>query len=372
MRFATERLIAASVSKPNSLLNPSLTEGIMLFFIIIKNSKFKPEEYKMRYFILFLVVFCHISLAKKFSEPPFIQSKAAQNTIIRSKHWFGRLPLPKNNKNPLLIHDIFIISFDLEKKFPLWVAYHLSPMLVWGNLKEERKYVLDPLLSPAQSLSFKNYKGASNCDGKTSGYDKGHLAPLGSFKASPFAYQAQYLSNIVPQRRALNQGPWKQLEERVRSFVKKGNEVRILTGPLYGKEGKNKLPPCWKAAQGQLRELPHSYWKIIAFRHQSQIKVCSFLMPQKIKSRKRKDHLQKYRVKLEEIEQKMGLDLLRDTKQPVQTDCSFLFPQTKSRKRKDHHPKKYIVKLEKIEQRMGLDLLRDTKQPVQPDCQFLF
>ena len=46
MRFATERLIAVSVSKPNSLLNPSLTEGIMLFFIIIKNSKFKPEEYK--------------------------------------------------------------------------------------------------------------------------------------------------------------------------------------------------------------------------------------------------------------------------------------------------------------------------------------
>ena len=277
----------------------------------------------MRYFLLSLVIFSfNISLAENISSLPTGWPKGAQNTIIRSKHWFGSLPLPKDNKNPLLIHDIFIISFDLEKKFPLWIAYHLSPALVWGNLKEERKYVLDPLLSPAQSLRFKDYKGASNCDGKKLGYDKGHLAPLGSFKASPFAYQAQYLSNIVPQTRALNQGPWRKLEEQVRSFVKKGNEARILTGPLYGKKGKNKLPPCWKAAQGQLQELPHSYWKIIASRHKSRIKICSFLMPQNLKSLK--IHPKKYIVPLEKIEQKMGLDLLH-TKKPILPDCQFLF-----------------------------------------------
>ena len=211
----------------------------------------------------------------------------------------------------------------LQKNSLCGTAYQLSPALVWGELKAERKYIQDPLLSPNQSLKFKDYKGASNCDGKSAGYDKGHLAPLGSFKASPYIYQAQYLSNIVPQARKLNQGPWKTLEEQVRVFVKKGNVVRILTGPLYGEEGKNKIPPCWKAAQGKLQEIPHSYWKIIAFKQKSKIKTCSFLMPQKIKNQKH--HPKKYVMKWEQIEKRTGLELFSDIKYSVISDCRFLF-----------------------------------------------
>ena len=245
-----------------------------------------------------------------------------QKTKISSKHWFGELPLSRNSTKLLLAHDIFIISFDVEKRFPSWVAYHLSPALVWGDLKSRRKYVLDPFLSPSQSLTFKDYRGASNCDGKNAGYDKGHLAPVGSFKASVYAYQAQYLSNIVPQTRKLNQGPWRKLEEQVRDFVKRGNEVRILTGPVFGKDGKDKLPPCWRAAQGKLEEIPVSYWKIIAFKYRSKVKACSFLMPQNIKNQR--DRPKKYKVKLEQIEEKTNLNLLTETKKAVLQDCSFL------------------------------------------------
>ena len=251
----------------------------------------------------------------------FSAGSLAKNPSIYSRHWFGRLPLIKGDKNLLLIHDIFIISFDQEKKFPTWVAYRLSPDLVWGDIKADRKYIPDPLLGP--SLNFKDYKGASHCDGKKSGYDKGHLAPLGSFKASAFIYQAQYLSNIVPQSRALNQGPWRKLEERIRSFVKKGHSVRILTGPIYGKEGKDKIPPCWKAAQGKIQEIPHSYWKIVAFRKKSKIKFCPFLMPQKIKSRK--ETFTKYKAPLDQIEKKAGLDIFSGLKPSPLPDCEFLF-----------------------------------------------
>ncbi|MDE0092857.1 MAG: DNA/RNA non-specific endonuclease [Oligoflexia bacterium] len=146
---------------------------------------------------------------------------------LYSDHWWDSLPF-SGKKEALLIHDIFIVSFDLDKKFPAWIAYKLSPALVWGKLKAERKYVKDPLLSSGSSLVYKDWAGASNCDGTVKqGYDKAHLAPLGSFKFSPFSYQAQYLTNIVPQRRNFNQGPWRYLEERVRAFVKKGNEVKI-------------------------------------------------------------------------------------------------------------------------------------------------
>ncbi|MCY4513348.1 MAG: hypothetical protein OXB86_06640 [Bdellovibrionales bacterium] len=46
MRFATKRLIAAFVSKPNSLLAPSLLlmEGV-IFLSSEKTAKFKPDQY---------------------------------------------------------------------------------------------------------------------------------------------------------------------------------------------------------------------------------------------------------------------------------------------------------------------------------------
>lgn len=236
---------------------------------------------------------------------------------IYSRHWFGTLP---STKDSLLLHDIFVVNFDTEKKLPIWVAYHLSPSVVWGNLKAERKFIKDPLIPSHQSLHPKHYKGASNCDKKKSGYQKGHLAPLGSFKSSVFAYQAQYLSNIVPQTKALNQGAWKKLEEKIRSFVKKGNELKILTGPVFGKEGKNKLPPCWKSAQGHLQEIPIAFWKVVAYKKQSKIQYCSFLFPQNIKN----TDLKKYISPVEKIENQAGIKLFTNVTQPVKSNCKFL------------------------------------------------
>lgn len=280
-------------------------------------NKYLSFQNSVLYCSLFLFL-CYSALGEQKTK--LKTNKSTQHPVIYSKHWFGPFPLPKDNKNPLLIHDIFIISFNSEKKFPFWVAYHLSPALIWGKLKEKRQYVVDPLLPSSQALTFKNYKGASNCDGKGLGYDKGHLAPLGSFKASSFAYQAQYLSNIVPQKRNLNRGPWKKLEQQVRQFVKKGNEVRILTGTIFGQEGK-KIPPCWAATQNVLEEIPSAYWKIIAFKHKSKIKICSFIMPQKVSYKT--DHPKKYKVPLKQIEHKTGLSILKNIQGVVQ-DCQFM------------------------------------------------
>lgn len=237
---------------------------------------------------------------------------------IYSDHWFGKLPYTDKGE-ALLIHDIFVIAFSLNKKTPLWTAYKLSPSFVWGKLKAERKYVEDPLLLSGSSLIYKDWKGASNCDGNNKrGYDKAHLAPLGSFKASLHAYQAQYLTNIVPQRRNLNQGPWRILEEKTRSFVKKGHEVKILTGPLYRK----KTAPCWKAAQGKITQVPSHYWKLIAFKQKSKIKICSVLMSQNIKKR---DNPLKHKIDLRLLEKELGFKLFLENKKfSLKEDCRFL------------------------------------------------
>ena len=236
---------------------------------------------------------------------------------IYSDHWQGKLPF-RSKKDVLLIHDIFVISFNLEKKLPSWTAYKLSPALVWGKLKAERKYTADPLLNFGSSLTYKDWTGASNCDGRVKqGYDKAHLAPLGSFKSSPFAYQAQYLTNIAPQRRNLNQGPWRVLEEKVRVFVKKGNEVKILTGPLYRK----KIAPCWRAVQGKITQVPSHYWKLIAFKNKSKIKACTVLMPQEVG---RRENPMKYKSSLKQLEEELGFNLMAGDKKLFKEDCQFL------------------------------------------------
>ena len=239
-----------------------------------------------------------------------------------SHHWWGALPEGKN----ILIHDLFIISIDEEKKLAQWVAYRLTPGLMWGELKSARKYKADPLFR--DSLSPKDYTGASRCDrrGKkgtgydksVTGYDKGHLAPVGSFKNSIFAYQAQYMTNIVPQSRNLNQGPWHKLEKHIRGFVKTGKELKILTGPLYEKP----IPPCWKKAQGKLTQIPSHYWKLVSVKEKSYIHVCSLIMPQEVS---RRSQPKKFVRSLEELSQKAKLSFFKNSGLKTKETCDFLW-----------------------------------------------
>ena len=265
----------------------------------------------------FFVSFALLSLS------PLNALEGKASSKIYSKHWPAALPVKSFDKNPIILHDIFILQFDLKKRLAVFLAYFLSPQIVWGSSKQERTYVLDPFLNEENSLSYKDYKGAGNCDkkGRKYGYDKGHLAPLGSFKASAYAYQAQYMSNIAPQKSNLNQGPWREFEERVRAFVKTGREVQILTGPVYGRESK-KTAPCWKAAQSKISELPESYFKIVLNYKRSKFFSCSVIMPQ---TADRRAHPKIFEVKIQKIESQTGLDILSQftDKKKITEDCSF-------------------------------------------------
>ena len=259
-------------------------------------------------FRVFLVLFCILPNLESISQ------------TIYSKHWPVSLPLKDLKEKPLVFHSLFTLQFDPYKKFPVYIAYHLSPQTVWGKLKTKRDYKTDPYLKI--SLSYSDYKGASNCDkkGRSFGYDKGHLAPLGSFKSSLYAYEAQYMSNIVPQKAQLNQGPWRQFEEKVRAFVKRGNEIYVLTGPLYEKNGK-KIAPCWKAAQSKIKELPSAYFKLALDFQKSRI--CSVMMPQTANKR---DKLKKFQTPIEEIEKQSGLKFLSQfSNKKIKQSCHFLF-----------------------------------------------
>ncbi len=193
---------------------------------------------------------------------------------VSSKHWIYGLPQGTPLTNNLIIRDIYALSSNDTTKFADWVAYRLTSYDVIGTLDLERKWRADPWLQKTETLEPSHpddYKGASI---KPFEYDRGHQAPLAAFKGSRYASQANYLSNITPQKKELNRGPWRILEGKVRNLVKKGNILWVMTGPIY----KRHMPPLPNADEPH--EVPSGYWKIIVGIWGNRLLTVGFVMDQ--------------------------------------------------------------------------------------------
>lgn len=172
--------------------------------------------------------------------------------------------------NDLIIRDIYVLSSNDKTKFADWVAYKVTKQTIGPTA--ERKWKPDPLLAENETLEPKDYKGAW----AALKVDRGHQAPLASFTSTPHWEATNYLSNITPQKSALNQGPWVQLENAVRALAKKPkiNAVFVMTGPLYETD----MKPLPKADEPH--KVPSGYWKIIAVKSGKKIATAAFQFAQ--------------------------------------------------------------------------------------------
>lgn len=119
-----------------------------------------------------------------------------------------------------------------------------SPGRKWGN---------DPLVDDNESLEEPDFKGAF----KQLKTDRGHQAPLASFAGHPHWSELNYLSNITPQKSALNQGSWVKLESAIREAVRFRRSLFVITGTLYSEDEKP-LPLADEA-----HKIPSAYYKVV-------------------------------------------------------------------------------------------------------------
>lgn len=166
----------------------------------------------------------------------------------------GVCPTGTPNSNYLIDHDIYVLSSNVTTKFADWVSYKVVESNLDGS-NNSRVWKTDPCIAQGDTLSADDYKGAF----KACGYDRGHQAPLGDFTNSPFAANANYLSNITPQEAKLNQGGWERLEKAERNLSKTYKDIYVLTGPYYDKN--NKMCPLPAASVEVV--IPSGYWKVI-------------------------------------------------------------------------------------------------------------
>jgi endonuclease G len=167
--------------------------------------------------------------------------------------------------NDLLFGHIYAASNNPESKFADWVAYEVN-VTNFGSTPG-RKWAADPLLAENETLEQGDYKGAS----KAIDIDRGHQAPLASFAGSRYWSEVNFLSNITPQSKTLNQGAWKNLEDAVRSASSYGNSLYVVTGPLFERE----MPPLPNA--DETHKIPSAYFKIV---YRSNSEAAAFIMDQ--------------------------------------------------------------------------------------------
>jgi endonuclease G, mitochondrial len=127
----------------------------------------------------------------------------------------------------MLCYQQFALQHSALTKTPLWSAEHLTPDRIAaaeglprrGEFHAERRLPVD--------------ERAKLSDYKNSGYDRGHMSPSGDMP-DPSSRQASFsLANIIPQSPCNNEVIWEQIESAVRDYVSAGNEVFVVTGPIY-------------------------------------------------------------------------------------------------------------------------------------------
>ena len=214
---------------------------------------------------------------------------------IHIVHCLKGCPTGTPASNDLIVREIYALSSNDATKFADWVAYRVTSETMGTSKSLNRDWESDPLLDDDETLEPDDYKSAFR-DLKT---DRGHQAPLASFAGTVFWRSTNILSNITPQKSALNQGAWVDLESAIRNAAYERRMVYVITGPLYDPEENQMLLP----ESDEPHTVPTGYWKVIATKSGA---VTAFIFDQDTpRDADYCDHIEL----LTEVEQQSGLDL---------------------------------------------------------------
>jgi DNA/RNA endonuclease G (NUC1) len=168
---------------------------------------------------------------------------------------FG-IPTDGNASDDFVItRDQYTISYSQTRNTPNWVSYEFDATHFGTSVDRCDCFTHDPALPASFThLTTADYTGAGAFAGY--GIDRGHMARSFDFTSGSLDNaRSYYLSNIIPQAAAVNQGPWKILEDSLGNLARfDGKEVYIIDGVAGNKgtvkgEGKIVIPAqVWKVA----------------------------------------------------------------------------------------------------------------------------
>ncbi|WP_373852472.1 DNA/RNA non-specific endonuclease [Komagataeibacter europaeus] len=166
-------------------------------------------------------------------------------------------------RTQLLCNARYAVLYSGLAHEPLWSAEHLDTAMIRAAMSTPRRgdFHPDPRIAPGERAELEDYV--------RSGFDRGHMSPSGDMPDEQTQEETFLLSNIVPQRAALNRGRWEEIESAVRRLTLREGELYVVTGPAFH--------GATLSAIGTDRVLvPTSTWKAIydPRREQTGVYVC--------------------------------------------------------------------------------------------------
>ena len=195
----------------------------------------------------------------------------------------------------VLANTGYVVGYSEKLRNPLWAAYR-----VWDLPRIPEPPPRPDKFSPDPRTITRVQPG----DYSGSGYDRGHLAPNYAIatRFGPGGQEETFLmSNIIPQKHALNAGLWKDLELRAATnYPARFREIWVMVGPVFG------------GAPARLRggvSVPEACWMVMLDEHEGRVRTQAFLFPQDAPP---DAAFARYLTSIDRIEQLTGLDLFPD------------------------------------------------------------
>lgn len=152
----------------------------------------------------------------------------------------------------MLYKKNYTVSYNITTFCPNYVAWHLTPERVNGSVSRTNNF------HPDESLDFELQVVSS--DYSNSGLDRGHMCPAADNKDSRESMEDSFtLTNICPQNRSLNAGPWNDLEIQCRNWVLQYDDLYIVCGPIFESNTPNTI-----GKEGRMRiAVPDKFFKVV-------------------------------------------------------------------------------------------------------------
>lgn len=194
-----------------------------------------------------------------------------------------------NGMNDTLVNygGAFAVHFNSEQGIANCAIYELVNNELNGTVERMSEFIPDAGVKGCPSLQ--DYAG--------SGMDRGHLVPAGDLKWSEEAMRQSFLlTNVAPMHKALNEGGWAKLEEKVREWTARDSALLVFTGPVVSESDTT-------LAGGRVT-VPSAYYKVIMAPCVRPRRAIAFIYPNGHSG----GRLRQYAVSVDEVERRTGLD----------------------------------------------------------------
>ena len=195
--------------------------------------------------------------------------------------------VPHGMNDTLVRYDAFDVHFNGERGIANCTAYEFVVNELNGTAERSGDFMPDTGVKGCPSLQ--DYAG--------SGMDRGHLVPAADLKWSADAMRQSFLlTNVIPMHKALNEGGWAKLEEKVREWASRDSALLVFTGPVVSESDTT-------LSSGRVT-VPSAYYKVVIAPCLRPVRAIAFIYPNGHSG----GRLRQYAVSVDEVERRTGLD----------------------------------------------------------------